>query len=318
MPLPSIAGVPLFEGANATEFFDRFEDLCKDYGVSDEDKLRKLPYYCSRDIRDTIISLKEWEAKDYTNLRKRILKVYKAHDSYQQTLSLQFLEKYKSVSRSESDNILRYCWTFHRVASHLIQEGILLKCIARLWFLHGLPLSAGIRAIRECEVDIEDLKTIDYGKIYTFVEKSAWLEKSINKFRTEKTNTQNNELKDLVDRFQAPLKISKEKKLSEPVVPQPIVSVEMNNMETMTQQLQELSVSIGAFIQQDMGRGQFEQHFQPIRAQGTHQYQQERAPIDLSPMGINAFASQDMTNTCFYCYNRFPEFPPHRFRNKCP
>ena len=40
--------------------------------------------------------------------------------------------------------------------------------------------------------------------------------------------------------------------------------------------------------------------------------------MDLPPLGINAFMGQDMTNTCFYCYNRFPEFPPHRFRDKCP
>jgi hypothetical protein len=82
MPLPGVAGIPLFEGANATEFLDRFEDLCKEYSVSDEDKLLKLPRYCSRDVRDTIISLKEWEAKDYANLRKGILKAYKIHDSY--------------------------------------------------------------------------------------------------------------------------------------------------------------------------------------------------------------------------------------------
>jgi hypothetical protein len=45
--LLSIIWVPLFEGANATEFLNHFEDLCKEYSVSDEDKLFKLPCYYS-------------------------------------------------------------------------------------------------------------------------------------------------------------------------------------------------------------------------------------------------------------------------------
>jgi hypothetical protein len=109
MPLPGVARIPLFEGANATDFLDRFEDLCKEYGVLEEDKLLKLPRYYSQDVRETIISLKEWETKNYTSLRQGILKAYKAYDSYQQTYSLQFLEKYKSTTRSKNDDILRYC-----------------------------------------------------------------------------------------------------------------------------------------------------------------------------------------------------------------
>jgi hypothetical protein len=137
--------------------------------------------------------------------------------------------------------------------------------------------------MHEHEVDIEDLKTIDYDKIYAFVEKSAGLEKSINKLRAEKTNlNQNNELKDLVDRFQAPLKIPKEKKLLEPVVSQPIISAGMNNkMDKMAQQLQDLNVSIGAMIRYNTSRGQYMQPiqaFQPMRAQGTYQYQQRGFP----------------------------------------
>jgi hypothetical protein len=47
MPLPGVARIPLFEGANTTEFLDRFEDLCKEYGILEEDKLLKLPRYYS-------------------------------------------------------------------------------------------------------------------------------------------------------------------------------------------------------------------------------------------------------------------------------
>ena len=42
MALLDTIGIPLFEGANITEFLDRFDNLCKEYLVADEDKLAKL------------------------------------------------------------------------------------------------------------------------------------------------------------------------------------------------------------------------------------------------------------------------------------
>ena len=59
MPLPGAVGIPLFEGANTTEFLDRFDDLCREYVVVEEDKLAKLPRYCLRNVGDAIKLLKE-------------------------------------------------------------------------------------------------------------------------------------------------------------------------------------------------------------------------------------------------------------------
>jgi hypothetical protein len=33
----------IFEGANATEFLKRYNDLCSDYQVSEKDRLMRLP-----------------------------------------------------------------------------------------------------------------------------------------------------------------------------------------------------------------------------------------------------------------------------------
>jgi len=61
MPPPSTPGSPMFEGANVTEFLERYEDLCSDYCVTDEDRLTRLPRYCIQPIAETIKSLKEWK-----------------------------------------------------------------------------------------------------------------------------------------------------------------------------------------------------------------------------------------------------------------
>jgi hypothetical protein len=59
MPLPGTLGSPIFEGANATEFLERYDDLCSDYQVSEKDRLTRLPRYCIQPIAETIRSLNE-------------------------------------------------------------------------------------------------------------------------------------------------------------------------------------------------------------------------------------------------------------------
>jgi hypothetical protein len=59
IPLPGAIGIPLLEGANATEFLKRFEDLCKEYSLSNEDRFTRLPRYYSRNVGDIIKSLRE-------------------------------------------------------------------------------------------------------------------------------------------------------------------------------------------------------------------------------------------------------------------
>src|SRR5439155_21122867 len=111
-----------------------FYDSCNEYPVSDHDQLAKLPRYCSRNIDDAIKSFKAWQDKDYQALRKTILKEYKDHDSYQRTYSLQFLERYKSIVRTEKDDILQYCRHFNMIAKVLIQRNVLSAYTAGVWF----------------------------------------------------------------------------------------------------------------------------------------------------------------------------------------
>ena len=44
--------------------------------------------------------------------------------------------------------------------------------------------------------------------------------------------------------------------------------------------------------------------------------------VEASAQGMSAnvftIERQNIENTCFYCFNRNPEYPPHRFRNRCP
>ena len=61
MPMP-LLGTPSslkFEGANVTEFLERYKDLCFNYYVSASNKFVRLPWYYIQLITKTIKSLKE-------------------------------------------------------------------------------------------------------------------------------------------------------------------------------------------------------------------------------------------------------------------
>jgi hypothetical protein len=309
MPLPGATGIPLFEGVNATEFLDRFEDLCKEYSISDQDKFNRLPRYCSRSVGDVVRSLKEWEQDDYLNLRKAILQEYKEHDSYQQTYSLQFLERYKSVKRTERDDILQYCRQFNMVATYLKKRGALSEYTMGIWFLHGLPPSVSAKVVRKFGLDTEDPSTIKYETIFEYVERSMASERAVQRMHAERAPdpVRSEELKELVDRYQAIPTIPKEKRHADPVGPQSTVSSEVDKVvDRLTQSFDKLSISMGTLVQQSIDR--------------VTKVQQPE--VGATAVGVNAFSGAssgaNMSGICFYCFNRRPEFPPHRFRNQCP
>src|ERR1700716_1144069 len=106
MLLPGTPRSPMFEGANVTEFLERYKDLCSDYHVSASDRLARLPRYCIQPIAETIKSLKEWVDKDYAALKKVLLAEYKNDDTHQLLYSVPFLESYKNIPCTEKDNVL--------------------------------------------------------------------------------------------------------------------------------------------------------------------------------------------------------------------
>ena len=106
----------MFEGANVTEFLERYDDLCSDYRASEKDRLMRLPRYCIQPVAETIRSLKEWKTGNYAVLKKVLPSEYRDNDTHKLLYSVSFLEKYKSIVRSKDDDIMDYCRKFDCIA----------------------------------------------------------------------------------------------------------------------------------------------------------------------------------------------------------
>ena len=106
----------MFERANVTEFLKRYEDLCSDYQVSDNNKLTRLLQYCIQPIAKTIKSLKEWKSQDYAILKKVLFAKYQNDDTYQLLYSVPFFKNYKNIACIKKDDVLDYYYKFDQIA----------------------------------------------------------------------------------------------------------------------------------------------------------------------------------------------------------
>jgi hypothetical protein len=220
MPLPGTLGSPMFEGANVTEFLERYEDLCSDYRVSDEDRLARLPRYCIQPVAETIRSLKEWKTKDYAALKKALLSEYRDDDTRQLLYSVPFLESYKNILRTEDDDILDYCRQFDRIAQHCIGKGVLAEYTARVWFIHGLPLPTASRLIRKFAIDTEDPTTVDYQQQLEHVKKQAMSDKAVQRVNATRnpSQKQTEAVSQVTMQLRPVVLVTEEQRLREPVV----------------------------------------------------------------------------------------------------
>ncbi len=54
MSFPYTPGAFSFIGTNVTDFFERFEDMATDYGLSDDRKIQRVQKYCEFGIAQRI------------------------------------------------------------------------------------------------------------------------------------------------------------------------------------------------------------------------------------------------------------------------
>src|SRR3984893_3858335 len=252
MPPPGTPGSPMFEGANVTEFLERYEDLCLDYHVSAGDRLARLPRYCIQPIAETIKSLKEWEDQDYAALKKVLLAEYKDNDTHQLLYSVPFLENYKSIPRTGKDDILDYCRKFNRIAQHCIKKGVLTKFNAGVWFIHVLPLSTSSKLIRKFSIDTEDPTTVDYQAHLEHVMKQTASDKAIQRMNaTQAPSRQQSEVVDqIVGQLCPTVSVTKKQRLAEPVVkPTQTSNTTDTAVDNLTKAFEKLSVNLVQQIQ---------------------------------------------------------------------
>ena len=64
MPYSKTPGTLFFDRQNVTDFLNQFSDLCKDYKLLTDEKIKQFSKYYDMQIGKTIETMKEWKHQD--------------------------------------------------------------------------------------------------------------------------------------------------------------------------------------------------------------------------------------------------------------
>ena len=288
MPYPGAPGAPWFSGHNVTEFLQRFQNMCNEYEVKNEDIFQKLPWYCEKTIGDYVKSIPEYVSRDGDGLFKVMRKDYRKHDLDQQINSRNFLESLKTKTRTEKDDLKQYCRQFHTISHALVERGQLEKYTRAMWFIQGLPPKIREKVVRKVGCDTEDADTMDYTRIYGVASAIADTAYVLEGFNV--TDKEQDDLTSLVETYQSKVTPNPAER-HVPPVSKAIPAVGDDRMDSVTRALESLSLSTRALVNNaSVVRG-------PVDGPST-------AAANVSSALQGAWnAGVARSNNCYYCSN---------------
>ena len=206
MPYQGSPGTLFFEGANISDFLDRYSRMCSDYRISEKEKIRRLPWYCEMFTGKYIETLIGTSGTTWSTLRKVLREEYRDQDLSQQMNSRRFLETYKDKSRSDTADVLQYCRQYSAISESLVSKGKLDSFTQSRWFIQGLASTVQSELFYRYELDPDEDEDMDFKDL---LKKALALvgskKRMIDLIRTDKKNDR---ITDLVDKYEKKSKIT--------------------------------------------------------------------------------------------------------------
>ena len=217
MPYPGSPGAPFFEGTNITDFLDSYSRMCTDYQVDEQEKIKRLSWYCELFTGKYIETLISSSGTSLATLRKALREEYKDQDLNQQMNSRRFLEVYKSKSRSDTADVLQYCRQFSAISRNLVAKGKLDTFTQSRWFIQGLPSDLQMEMFCRYSLDPDDDLNMDFDDL---LKKAMGLlgakKKLASMVQVEKESQR---IEDLVEKCNQRTRISSTPNVTPPSVP---------------------------------------------------------------------------------------------------
>ena len=205
MPYQGSPGTLFFEGANISDFLDRYSRMCSDYRISEKEKIRRLPWYCEMFTGKYIETLIGTSGTTWSTLRKVLREEYRDQDLSQQMNSRRFLETYKDKSRSDTADVLQYCRQYSAISESLVSKGKLDSFTQSRWFIQGLASTVQSELFYRYELDPDEDEDMDFKDL---LKKALALvgskKRMIDLIRIDKKNDR---ITDLVDKCEKKSKI---------------------------------------------------------------------------------------------------------------
>jgi hypothetical protein len=93
MPSPGTYGAPIFDGNNATRFFNGFEILAEDHGLQRDGLVDRVLLYCTPEVERVISSFPEAYDRDWVEFRRVVQEEYKSQDEKELASTREYLNR---------------------------------------------------------------------------------------------------------------------------------------------------------------------------------------------------------------------------------
>jgi len=213
-PMPVGSEMPFFTGLNITEFLERYEIQCTEYAVYGNAVVEKLPQYCELTIRMYIRTIPEWRIRDWDGLKVVLLEEYRQDDSYQQMMTLGFLEALRDKGCTAGTTVRIYCRQFDHISTTLVDKGLLNTYSQSVWFLKGLPAAVREKVVRKHGINLDKPETLQFRALLRSVQSQYTAERT-NELLAERTGMKET-WSEIVDQIQTKTPVIKEDRLAPP------------------------------------------------------------------------------------------------------
>ena len=174
MPRPGQPGAVQFNNSNVSEFLDEWERFCLDYGLSERDRIERLPSYCTDpNTKDSVKFFPGFATYDWKTFRSELRKFFKPYDKREDTL----MALRKLVKMDPKPDLRLYVLKFTSISSKLVAKSILSPVARVSHFIDGLDVDLRRKALQFClenkwrlsDDDDDDLEDPNYDRLSEFV-----------------------------------------------------------------------------------------------------------------------------------------------------
>ena len=160
MPRPGQPGAACFDGKEVSEFLQRWNLECRDFGIPDDEKCERIPYYCTKEVKDIVEYLTGYTKNDWPKLQEQLKDLYWQDDTQRDsTEALNIL-----ISNAAEMDLNAFVMKYETISASLVEQGALspLDRVHRL--LDGLTERLRERVLEFCAKKEWKLSTHDTGK----------------------------------------------------------------------------------------------------------------------------------------------------------
>jgi hypothetical protein len=110
MPRPGEAGIAIFDGKEISTFVKNWETDCEEYGLTEAQKCKKFPRYCTQGIGEAVEKLKEYNDGNWELLKKELKQLFWQTDRPKNSIAalIELIGEAKSGKMTVDMYVLKY------------------------------------------------------------------------------------------------------------------------------------------------------------------------------------------------------------------